>query len=413
MYKRIFLLFSLVLVSAVFSMISAQAPEIGITDTKAGGEVVSVTDTSITVKTKDGVIDAIISSATVFKKVSPENVRDITPTTFAEISAGDKVLVSGTVSADKKTIPARTVYLLTKAAITQRNTAEVEKWRTRGLTGKVVSVNPATSQIGVEVRGMMASTTVTLTPKEKAKFKRYADNSVKFSEAKDSSFAEIKAGDMIRALGDRAADGTTFTAEEVVTGAFQTVAGPVKAIDVAKNEVVITDFQTKKDITVAVGPSTTMKKFPEEMAQRMASMGGGAAQAGPGSGPRPPGATPPAGGQAAAAPAGQTGAAPANGTGAGAGPGRGMNGGGGRGGIDDMLERFDNITVADLKVGDTIAVSSTKTANADRITAIKLLSGVEPFLKVAQMASAAPGGQRGQGGVSGSFTIPGLDGIGP
>lgn len=392
-------------------MISAQTPEIGITDSKAGGEVVSVTDTSITVKTKDGVIDAIVSSATVFKKVSPENVKDITLSTFAEISAGDKVLVSGTVSADKKTIPARTVYLLTKAAITQRNTAEVEKWRTRGLTGKVVSVNPQASQIGVEVRGMMASTTVTLTPKEKAKFKRYADNSVKFSEAKDSSFAEIKAGDMIRALGDRGADGTTFTAEEVVTGAFQTVAGAVKAVDAAKNEVVITDFQTKKDITIAVGPSTTMKKFPEEMAQRMAQMGGGAPQAGPGSGPRPPGTTPPAGGQTGAAPAGQTGAAPANG--AGAGPGRGMNGGG-RGGIDEMLERFDNITVADLKVGDTIAVSSTKTANADRITAIKLLSGVEPFLKVAQMASAAPGGPRpGQGGVSGSFTIPGLDGIGP
>lgn len=407
MYKRIFLLFSLVVLSAVFSMISAQTPEIGITDTKAGGEVVSVSDTKITVKTKDGDIDAIVSSSTVFKKVSPENVRDITPATFAEISAGDKVLVSGTVSADKKTVPARTVYLLTKAAITQRNTAEIEKWRTRGLTGKVVSVNPATSQIGVEVRGMMASTTVTLTPKEKAKFRRYADNSVKFSEAKNSSFAEIKAGDMIRALGDRSADGAAFTAEEVVTGAFQTVAGAVKAVDAAKNEVVITDFQTKKDITVAVGPSTTMKKFPEEMAQRMASfqMGGGPGQAGPGSGPRPPGATPPAGGQTGAAPAGQTGAAPANGA------GRGMNGGG-RGGIDDMLERFDNITVADLKVGDTIAVSSTKTANADRITAIKLLSGVEPFLKVAQMASAAPGGQRGQGGVSGSFTIPGLDGIG-
>ena len=256
---------------------------------------------------------------------------------------------------------------------------------------------------------MMASTTVTLTPKEKAKFKRYAENSVKFSEAKDSSFAEIKAGDMIRALGDRSADGTTFTAEEVVTGAFQTVAGAVKSVDTAKNEVVITDFQTKKDITIAVGPSTTMKKFPEEMAQRMAQMGGGAATGRARQRTAPSGYDSPGRRPNRAAPAGQTGAAPANGTGAG--PGRGM-GGGGRGGIDDMLERFDNITVADLKVGDTIAVSSTKTANADRITAIKLLSGVEPFLKVAQMASAAPGGQRGQGGVNGSFTIPGLDGIG-
>jgi hypothetical protein len=411
MYKRIFLLFSIVLVSAVFSMVSAQTPEIGITDSKAGGEVVSVTDTRITIRTKDGSIDAIVSSATVFKKVSPENVKDITPAVFADISAGDKVLVSGIVAADKKTVSAKTVYLLTKAAIAQRNTHEAEQWRTRGLTGKVVSINPQTSQIGVEVRSMMGSTTVNLTPKEKAKFKRYADNSVKFSEAKTSSIAEIKAGDMIRALGDRSADGTTFTAEEVVTGAFQTVAGTVKTIDAAKNEVVITDFQTKKDITVAVGASTTMKKFPEEMAQRMAAMqmGGGAAQGQTGSGPRPPGATPPVG----ATPANTgspTGATTANGAGPGAGPGRGM--GGGRGGIDDMLERFDNITVADLKVGDTIAVSSTKTANADRITAIKLLSGVEPFIKMAQMTSAAPGGQRGQGGVSGSFSIPGLDGIG-
>jgi ribosomal protein L24 len=405
MYKRIFLLFSLIMVSAAFSVVSAQTPEIGITDSKAGGEVVSVTDTRITVKTKDGSIDAIISSATVFKKVSPINTRDITPAVFTDISAGDKVLVSGIVAADKKTVPAKTVYLLTKASITQRNAAEVEKWRTRGLTGKVVSVDPQTSQIGVEVRGMTSSTLVTVKPKEKAKIRRYAENSVDFNEAKASSLAEINKGDMFRAVGDRSADGTTFDAEELVTGAFQTVAGTVKSIDTAKNEVVITDFNTKKDLIIAVASSTTLKKIPAEMAQRLAAMqmGGGPGMQAQGSGPRPPGATPPSGAQA--------GAAPANGgSGAGAGPGRGM---GGRGGIDDMLERFDTITVADIKAGDVIAASSTKTANAERITAIKLVSGVEPFLKIAQTAAAAPGGQRGQGGVNGSFTIPGLDGIGP
>ena len=79
-----------------------------------------------------------------------------------------------------------------------------------------------------------------------------------------------------------------------------------------------------------------------------------------------------------------------------------------RGGIDDLLERFPNITTADLKAGDMIAVSSTKNASMDRVKAIKLLAGVEPFLRMAQ---ASNGSQRGQG-VQGGFTIPGLDGVG-
>jgi hypothetical protein len=87
--------------------------------------------------------------------------------------------------------------------------------------------------------------------------------------------------------------------------------------------------------------------------------------------------------------------------------GGGMRPGGG-GGLDDMLDRFPNITAADLKAGDVIAVSSTKNGELDRVTAIKLLSGVEPFLRAAQMASAQQGGPRRQL----DLNIPGLDGFG-
>ena len=73
-----------------------------------------------------------------------------------------------------------------------------------------------------------------------------------------------------------------------------------------------------------------------------------------------------------------------------------------------MLDRFPNITAADLKVGEMIAISSTKTASLDRITAIKLLAGVEPFVRAAQM-SAAAAQSRGQS--SPSLSIPGLDGF--
>jgi hypothetical protein len=84
-----------------------------------------------------------------------------------------------------------------------------------------------------------------------------------------------------------------------------------------------------------------------------------------------------------------------------------MMGGGPRGGgIDEMLERFPTITAADLKAGDMIAVSSTKNGVLDKISAIKLLAGVEPFIRAAQASS-----QQGRGGQQGSFNIPGLDGF--
>jgi hypothetical protein len=58
-----------------------------------------------------------------------------------------------------------------------------------------------------------------------------------------------------------------------------------------------------------------------------------------------------------------------------------------------------------------IAVSSTKTATADRLNAIKLLAGVEPFLKAAQASGGNNGGGQRGGGGQGNFNIPGLDGI--
>jgi hypothetical protein len=356
------------------------------------GDVTSIESGKIVVQTKDGLVSVAVTDKTEYKRVPPENpvLKAAVPSAFADIGVGDKLLVTGFFSEDKKTLPAKSIYLITKSDIAQKQVKESERWATRGISGRVSAVDPITRQIKIDVRGLASTTTVVLTPKEGAKVLRYAPNSVKFSEAKASSVNEIQAGDMLRALGDKSADGASFAAEEIVTGAFRTVAGTVKTVDVAKNEVVIADAQSKKDITVELSSASVLKKFPEEMAQRMAGLG-----ARPGGGAGPGGAArPQANGAAPAGPAGQ------------GGPGRGF---GGSRGIDDMLERFPNITAADLKVGDVIAVSSTKNNTPERITAIKLLAGVEPFLRAAQ-AQAANGGQRGQGALS--LDIPGLDGFG-
>lgn len=388
MRKLLLLSAFFIMFAGIFSSVNAQAD--GIKPNFAVGEVKSVADSKIVLQTSDGSIEVNLTEATQYKKVSPENpsLKTAVEAKFSDVGVGDKLLVTGAVSADKKTIPAKAVYLMTKADIAQRNLKESEEWKTRGVSGKVVSVNPEAKEIVISTRSITGEVKTTITPKQDAQFHRYAPNSVKFSEAKASNLSEIAPGDMIRALGDKG-ENNTFQAEELISGAFQTTAGTVTAIDVEKNEVTVTDIQTKKPVTIIVGQTSVLKQFPAETAQRMAMM-----QA-----MRASGAQPPTGGQGNR-PQGN-GAGQGEGRPDGAGQGGGMRGGGS---IDEMLERFPNITVADLKVGDMIAVSSSKSANTDKLTAIKLLSGVEPFLKAPQMAGGRSGGRGGQ-----DINIPGLD----
>lgn len=368
------------------------------------GDVVSTDSSKIVIKTKDGDLDVVLSGTTEFKRVPPENpvLKAAVAATITDVSVGDKLMVTGVFGDDKKSLPARAVYIMSKSDIAQKQAKENERWATRGITGRVTAVNTSAGQITIDVRGMMSSTSVVISPKSEIIYKRYAPNSVRYDEAKESSIADIKVGDMLRAVGDRGADNTTFTAEEVLTGAFQTVAGTVKSVDAEKGEIVVTDMATEKDSIIKVTTSSQLKRFPEDMATRMASFGGGAAPGGQG-GIRPAG-----GGRPGAQP-GQPGGQP----GAGGQPGPGgmrMGGGAGRNGIDDMFERLPAIGVADLKVGDVIAVSSSKGNDSSSVTAIKLVAGVEPFVKAAQMqTSAGRGGRNSGGGVS--FSIPGLDGF--
>ena len=390
-FNRTIFIVSTMFILGAFALVYSQVPEGGVKPSVITGQVASVAGNGMVLNTKTGTMNVEFTEKTEFKKVSPENLslKSATPATASDIGAGDKVMVTGIPSADGGSMPARSVYLMTKADIAQKTAKDIEQWRTRGISGKVLSVNPSTNQVTVQVASLMRNTTLVLTPKEKARFLRYAPDSIRFDEAKTSSISEIQPGDMLRALGDKSADGAGFAAEEVVSGAFQTIAGTVKTVDAEKGEIVINDLRSKKDITVVVSESSLLKRFPPEMAERMAGF-----QAAPG-GARPSGGN-----------AGQQGeGAPPSGN-QGATQGRGF-GGGRVGGIDDMLERFPTISAADLKPGDMIAISSSKSASVDRVKAIKLLAGVEPFLR----AQSASGAQRGQG-VPGGLSIPGLDGIG-
>jgi hypothetical protein len=287
---------------------------------------------------------------------------------------------------------------MTQADISKKQQTEQQKWAS-GIVGRVTAINPATNEITVAARGGFAGDrTLTIAVGDKTQYRRYAPNSVKFSDARTSNLAELKVGDQLRARGEKTPDGARLTAEEIVSGSFKMVAGTITAIDVAKNEITVKEANTNKTIVVEVNNVTLLRRFPPEMAQRLAM-----AQAMRASGQMPQGMQ--MGGANSGGAAGQQQPRPADPNPNG-GQGGGMNRPGGD--VDQMLERLPVLALSELKVGNAIAASSTAGATPERVTAIKFVAGIEPFLNPPQIPGQSPRPQS----AAPSINIPGLDGIG-
>ncbi len=114
----------------------------------------------------------------------------------------------------------------------------------------------------------------------------------------------------------------------------------------------VKDLASKKPLVIKVDSETTMRKLPEQMARMLAR------RYAPGARSEAP--------QSAAGPAGR----------------------GGRGGdVGSMIDSLPAISLADLKSGDAIMVSTTQGSDPGRVSAITLLAGVEPLLTASPNAT--------------------------
>jgi hypothetical protein len=315
-----------------------------------------------------------LSDKTVVLRVPPgeKDLKKASRIGLAEITTGDRVLARGPAGTDPNSLAATSLIVMTKADIAQKQAHDQAEWQRRGIGGVVTAVDPSAQTLTVNVRsgGGVKPMTIQLAPG--AVIRRYAPDSVKFADAKPSTLADIGTGDQVRALGDRSEDGTRFTAEELVSGSFRTIAAQVVSTDPASNTVVVQNLGNKQIVTVHVNQDTLMRRIPEEMARMLAMRLHGGAAGAPGQSP----GGPPSGGQ---------GQQPSSGEAAGAGPAnQGWHQGGGRrGDLQQMLERMPPVTIADLKKGDALIISSSASADTKNITAINLIAGVEPFLAAA------------------------------
>lgn len=356
--------------------------DIGITPNLALGDVKSIDTVNhqFTVKTKDGDIIVVLDEKTEYKKVKPgeKSLKNAEPASLSEIGVGDRVIAIGRVADDHKSVPANKVVLMTKAAIAQKQEHDREEWKLRGIVGRIASLNAESKEISLTMRAPTGDHPILISVSDAVTLRRYAPDSVKFSDALPSSFAELKVGDQVRALGDKSADGSRFTPEEIVSGSFRMVGGAITAINPETNEITISNLQTSQPIIIVTKADSLMRRIPPEIAAMIAQRRAQAGAAG-NAAPPPPGAGSGASGQ--------------------------RTPGGRSGDFDEMLERLPPVTIADLKKGDMIAVSSTTGVDPSRVTAIKLVVGIEALMTQPQ----AQGGQRTQ---SPSMNLPGLDSIG-
>ena len=386
----------------------AQTADSNISAKYAIGEIKTIDAAAkqLTIKTDAGsMVTVSLSDKTSYKKLAPgeQSLTNATDLTFAELAEGDRVMARGTVSDDRKSVPALQVIVMTKGDLAKKQEAERLEWRRRGILGVITALKPDSKEITISNRTMAGTQSVVIPIGDKTEMRRYAPDSIKFGDAKPSSFTELKVGDQLRALGDRTEDPLRFNPQKVVTGSFRTVGGVVTAVDPATGEVKINDLEKKTPLTIIVKQDAVLRRFPAEMG----AMGGlGRGPGGPGGAG---GAAPAAGGAQAPQGAQQrpqgAGAPGTTGPGAG-GPGGPRPGGGFN--INEMLERLPTISIADVKVGDTIIVSSTQGVDPTRLTAISLVAGADRLLAMLAprpQAGQAPNPSAGLGGSGISFGI--------
>jgi hypothetical protein len=354
---------SLMLPTAIFSAcgigLMAQAPA-GAPAPAARqlGTVTAVAGNSLTLKTDAGQEVAVsVPDGAHILQLAPGSMDLKTAQTIAlkDIAAGDRVLVSGKAGDTAGSFSAARVILMKSSDIAQKHEMEQADWQKRGTGGIVSAVDAGTGTLTVTVGAKKVAVTTSV----KTQFRRYAGDSVKFEDAKPGTLAQIQAGDQLRVLGTKSDDGSSIQAEAVVSGSFKNLAGLIATIDAAKGTLTLKDLTTKKTVTVTITPNSNVRTLPPQAAAMFAARAKGAG-------------------------AGASGGAPPQGSAPTDASGGGRPGGAGRsagGDLSQLVSRLPNKTIADLKVGDAVMiVASQPDPGSATVTAVTLLSGVEPIL---------------------------------
>jgi len=349
------------------AQVSAAARPVGTIKSISGNTIILVTDagSEVTVQMQD---------ATKFVQIAPgqKDLKEATPIQLADLQTGDRVLVRGTLAGDGKSVVATSIIAMKKADIADKQSREREEWQKHGTGGLVSSVDAANNTINVSMPSFDEKKSIAIHLSKDTVLRRYAPDSVKFDDAKPAPLDQIKPGDQLRARGTRNADGTEFTADEIVSGTFRNIAGSISSLDASAGTITVQDLVSKKSITVKITAESQLRKLSQPMAQRIAASLKGTP-------PDAPAGTPASSGTAA----------PSGNPRPGGSGGMARSGGARTGDLQQMISRMPAATLAELQKGDAVMIVATEGGPNGASTAITLLAGVEPILEASPKSSAS------------------------
>jgi len=350
------------------------------------GTIKAINGTAIKLAQDSGPdVSITLQPSTRIVRIAPgeKDLKNATPIQFQDLQIGDRILVGGKPSDDNSSLVASSVVVMKRSDLEARHQQDLQDWQKRGVGGLVSTVDASAGTVTISVVSFSGKKDLIVRTSKSTVIRRYAPDSVKFDDAKPGTLHEIHPGDQLRARGDRNADGTELTADEIVSGTFRNVAGTVNSVDPGASTLSVQDLLSKKSVVVKVTADSRLRQLPPEMAQLIAMRLKGTV-----AGVAVSGATP---NSSADQTAGSSQPEPVpKGADEGVTPRSGGTGGRSSGTPDlqQLLSRMPAASLADLHQGDAVMLVSTEGAGGTG-TAIQLLIGVEPILQASASAGQA------------------------
>jgi hypothetical protein len=321
------------------------------------GTVKAVSGNIITMATDKGATVSVTvapGAKVVQLAVGSTDLKTAKPCQLTDVAVGDRALVTGKAGDTPESFTAVRVILMKSADIAQKQADQQADWKARGTGGIVSTVDPASGIITIT----SGAKKLAIDTSSKTEFRRFASDSVKYQDAKPGALAQIQPKDQLQARGAKSADGMSMQAEEVISGSFENLSGVLLSVDAGSGKVSLKDLATKKMVTVNVTANSDVRNMPAMMATRFAAQTNGGGQGG-----------------------GRRGGGGAQDTSGGTG---GDSGGARRSAgadLSQMITRFPAIAIADLHKGDAVMIVASESApGANTVTAVTVLTGVDPIL---------------------------------
>jgi hypothetical protein len=305
----------------------------------------------LTIKSDAGPeIGISLEEATRYLRVSPgaKDLEDAAAISVSDLAVGDRILARG--QSAGVSFVANMIIVISKADLARKHAAERAEWQKRGVGGVITALNPVSGEITVKPPAVTGAGPMVIALAPGSVLRRYAPNTVKFSDARPCAFEDLRVGDQVKALGTSNEDRSRFTAEEVVAGSFRNIVATVAGSERERSIVLLTDLATNKRLQAQVTQDSAVHRLSATVVQMLAARTGGAT----------------------AAPARE--ASPAQRP----------------GDLQTAIETLPPLNLADLKPGEAVIVTCTKNdGDPSRVTAITLLAGIEPLLKASSRSGRA------------------------